>query len=125
MSTFPFLLSVADELDNLDSQTYMDDFGLGFHPHRKYYKNPSIQLSLPASTEWFDGGEEKKRDYHFEEPPDTVEPTIPEVEDDYVENPEINGDARNLEKVSSPKLSLEFLSCFSTKRKNLFGKTNK
>lgn len=113
MSTFPFLLSVADELDNLDSQTYMDDFGLGFHPHRKYYKNPSIQLSLPASTEWFDG-EEKKRDYHFEEPQETEEPT----EDVYVDKREINGDAANLEKASSPKLSLEFLSCFSTKRKN-------
>lgn len=60
MSTLPFLLSVADELDNLNSQTYMDDFGLGFHPHRHYYRNPnpSIQLSLPASTDWI---EEKQR----------------------------------------------------------------
>lgn len=123
MSTFPFLLSVADELDNLDSQTYMDDFGLGFHPHRKYYKNPSIQLSLPASTEWFDG-EEKKRDYHFEESQDIEEPTE-DVYVDHVEKPEINGDAAHLEKASSPKLSLEFLSCFSTKRKNLFGKIHK
>ena len=29
MSTLPFLLSVADELDNINSQSYMDDFGLG------------------------------------------------------------------------------------------------
>lgn len=123
MSTFPFLLSVADELDNLDSQTYMDDFGLGFHPHRKYYKNPSIQLSLPASTEWFDGGEEKKRDYHFEESQESAEPT---VEDEYIDKRESNGEAVTIEKISSPKMSLEFLSCFSTKRKNLFGnKVNK
>lgn len=52
MSTLPFLLSVADELDNIHSQSYMDDFGLGFHPHRQYYRTPSIQLSLPASTDW-------------------------------------------------------------------------
>ncbi|XP_013116545.1 uncharacterized protein LOC106093926 [Stomoxys calcitrans] len=52
MSTLPFLLSVADELDNLNSQSYMDDFGLGFHPHRQYYRTPTIQLSLPAGTEW-------------------------------------------------------------------------
>ncbi|XP_065358915.1 uncharacterized protein LOC135953139 [Calliphora vicina] len=54
MSTLPFLLSVADELDNLNSQNYMDDFGLGFHPHRQYYRTPTIQLSLPASTEWME-----------------------------------------------------------------------
>ncbi|KAH8295733.1 hypothetical protein KR018_006387 [Drosophila ironensis] len=52
MSTLPFLLSVADELDNINSQSYMDDFGLGFHPHRQYYRTPTIQLSLPASTDW-------------------------------------------------------------------------
>ncbi|KAH8375191.1 hypothetical protein KR200_001226 [Drosophila serrata] len=52
MSTLPFLLSVADELDNIHSQSYMDDFGLGFHPHRQYYRTPTIQLSLPASTDW-------------------------------------------------------------------------
>ncbi|XP_073842993.1 uncharacterized protein [Musca autumnalis] len=52
MSTLPFLLSVADELDNINSQSYMDDFGLGFHPHRQYYRTPTIQLSLPAGTEW-------------------------------------------------------------------------
>lgn len=54
MSTLPFLLSVADELDNLNSQNYMDDFGLGFHPHRQYYRTPTIQLSLPAGTEWME-----------------------------------------------------------------------
>ncbi|XP_039964092.1 uncharacterized protein LOC120777047 [Bactrocera tryoni] len=54
MSTLPFLLSVADELDNLNSQSYMDDFGLGFHPHRQYYRTPTIQLSLPASTDWME-----------------------------------------------------------------------
>ena len=54
MSTLPFLLSVADELDNLNSQNYLDDFGLGFHPHRQYYRTPTIQLSLPASTEWME-----------------------------------------------------------------------
>ncbi|EDV96273.1 uncharacterized protein LOC6558902 [Drosophila grimshawi] len=52
MSTLPFLLSVADELDNIHTQSYMDDFGLGFHPHRQYYRTPTIQLSLPASTDW-------------------------------------------------------------------------
>lgn len=52
MSTLPFLLSVADELDNIHSQSYLDDFGLGFHPHRQYYRTPTIQLSLPASTDW-------------------------------------------------------------------------
>lgn len=52
MSTLPFLLSVADELDNINSQSYLDDFGLGFHPHRQYYRTPTIQLSLPASAEW-------------------------------------------------------------------------
>ncbi|ALC43388.1 CG13685 [Drosophila busckii] len=55
MSTLPFLLSVADELDNIHTQSYMDDFGLGFHPHRQYYRTPTIQLSLPASTEWTSG----------------------------------------------------------------------
>ncbi|XP_053954433.1 uncharacterized protein LOC128860743 [Anastrepha ludens] len=54
MSTLPFLLSVADELDNINSQSYMDDFGLGFHPHRQYYRTPTIQLSLPASTDWME-----------------------------------------------------------------------
>ncbi|BFF99790.1 uncharacterized protein DMAD_07611 [Drosophila madeirensis] len=52
MSTLPFLLSVADELDNIHTQSYLDDFGLGFHPHRQYYRSPTIQLSLPASAEW-------------------------------------------------------------------------
>ncbi|XP_001352527.3 uncharacterized protein [Drosophila pseudoobscura] len=52
MSTLPFLLSVADELDNIHTQSYMDDFGLGFHPHRQYYRTPTIQLSLPASADW-------------------------------------------------------------------------
>uniref|UniRef100_A0A1A9ULV4 Uncharacterized protein n=1 Tax=Glossina austeni TaxID=7395 RepID=A0A1A9ULV4_GLOAU len=52
MSTLPFLLSVADELDNINSQSYMDDFGLGFHPHRQFYRTPTIQLSLPAGTDW-------------------------------------------------------------------------
>ncbi|XP_016999855.3 uncharacterized protein [Drosophila takahashii] len=56
MSTLPFLLSVADELDNIHSQSYMDDFGLGFHPHRQYYRTPTIQLSLPASTDWTGSG---------------------------------------------------------------------
>ncbi|KAH8380604.1 hypothetical protein KR009_011643 [Drosophila setifemur] len=56
MSTLPFLLSVADELDNIHSQSYMDDFGLGFHPHRQYYRSPTIQLSLPASTDWTSPG---------------------------------------------------------------------
>ncbi|KAH8350969.1 hypothetical protein KR067_008081 [Drosophila pandora] len=56
MSTLPFLLSVADELDNINSQSYMDDFGLGFHPHRQYYRTPTIQLSLPASTDWTGSG---------------------------------------------------------------------
>lgn len=54
MSTLPFLLSVADELDNINNQSYMDDFGLGFHPHRQYYRTPTIQLSLPAGTEWME-----------------------------------------------------------------------
>ncbi|XP_075162364.1 uncharacterized protein LOC142235029 [Haematobia irritans] len=54
MSTLPFLLSVADELENLNSQSYMDDFGMGFHPHRQYYRTPTIQLSLPAGTEWME-----------------------------------------------------------------------
>ncbi|XP_067642662.1 uncharacterized protein [Eurosta solidaginis] len=69
MSTLPFLLSVADELDNLNSQSYMDDFGLGFHPHRQYYRTPTIQLSLPASTDWMENERSQRyrsHKFHFE-----------------------------------------------------------
>ncbi|XP_060658324.1 G-box-binding factor [Drosophila nasuta] len=69
MSTLPFLLSVADELDNIHTQSYMDDFGLGFHPHRQYYRTPTIQLSLPASTDWtgrdWQGRHARYRSYKF------------------------------------------------------------
>ncbi|KAH8402832.1 hypothetical protein KR222_002261 [Zaprionus bogoriensis] len=69
MSTLPFLLSVADELDNIHTQTYMDDFGLGFHPHRQYYRTPTIQLSLPASSDWsgrdWQGRHARYRSYKF------------------------------------------------------------
>lgn len=69
MSTLPFLLSVADELDNIHTQSYMDDFGLGFHPHRQYYRTPTIQLSLPASSDWtgrdWQGRHARYRSYKF------------------------------------------------------------
>ncbi|XP_030570541.1 putative uncharacterized protein DDB_G0274435 [Drosophila novamexicana] len=70
MSTLPFLLSVADELDNIHTQSYLDDFGLGFHPHRQYYRTPTIQLSLPASTDWtgrtdWQGRHARFRSYKF------------------------------------------------------------
>ncbi|XP_002008104.3 uncharacterized protein LOC6582401 [Drosophila mojavensis] len=70
MSTLPFLLSVADELDNIHTQSYLDDFGLGFHPHRQYYRTPTIQLSLPASTDWtgradWQGRHARYRSYKF------------------------------------------------------------
>ncbi|KAM8710979.1 hypothetical protein ACLKA7_017591 [Drosophila subpalustris] len=69
MSTLPFLLSVADELDNIHTQSYMDDFGLGFHPHRQYYRSPTIQLSLPASSDWtgrdWQGRHARYRSYKF------------------------------------------------------------
>ncbi|XP_055384166.1 uncharacterized protein LOC129613881 [Condylostylus longicornis] len=50
MSTFPLLMSLADELDNLTTRSYLDDFGLGFYPHRHYHRVPS--LSLPSEEEW-------------------------------------------------------------------------
>lgn len=127
MSTFPFLLSVADELDNLNSQTYMDDFGLGFHPHRTYYTSPSIQLSLPASTEWFDGEEKKKRDYHIDEESECDTIDQKDQKEEFVDKiiPNHEEELNTNESMASSKSSLDFLSCFSTKRKNIFHKINK
>ncbi|KAH8366172.1 hypothetical protein KR093_009963 [Drosophila rubida] len=87
MSTLPFLLSVADELDNIHTQSYMDDFGLGFHPHRQYYRTPTIQLSLPASTDWtgrdWQGRHARYRSYKFYD--DTQNNLEEEEEDDEAE----------------------------------------
>ncbi|XP_034483991.1 myb-like protein I [Drosophila innubila] len=83
MSTLPFLLSVADELDNIHTQSYMDDFGLGFHPHRQYYRTPTIQLSLPASSDWtgrdWQGRHARYRSYKFY---DDTQNNLEEVDED-------------------------------------------
>ncbi|KAM7358357.1 uncharacterized protein ACRADG_003355 [Cochliomyia hominivorax] len=98
MSTLPFLLSVADELDNLNSQNYMDDFGLGFHPHRQYYRTPTIQLSLPASTEWMEqeqGRHHSRYRSHFRyygEPQNNLQSPTEAEEEDNDDQDNINDD---------------------------------
>ncbi|XP_017053111.1 uncharacterized protein LOC108096228 [Drosophila ficusphila] len=134
MSTLPFLLSVADELDNIHSQSYMDDFGLGFHPHRQYYRTPTIQLSLPASTDWTGSGRDwsqaagnrhtRYRSYKFyddsqnnleeEEPP--AEEPLPREQGDLPQQLAVQADSQT---ISAAQPSSATATTTATNRKGL------
>ena len=75
-------MSLADELDNITTRTYPDDFGLGFYPHRHYHRtNPSLQLSMPSDTEWLEQRRPTRK--YFESEPNSIGDNDDNDDDDY------------------------------------------